>query len=335
MVDIRFYPSLVTKNAPVTVDFYPSRVVFPPGLCRIRWLNISVTHMIKKILKGVLIFFGAVILIAVGFYTKAYFSTESRLNKRYSVSPQTLYITPDSAMLGKGKRLASVKGCMECHGADLSGKIMHEDFMLGRLVSANLTRGKGGLPADYGMRDWVLALKHGLKRDGTPLIFMPSHEFYLLSEYDMKAIIAYCSTVPSVDNELPEIKLGPMVRVLSDLGKFPLVPAEMVDHDHQLISSVKEEVSVEFGKYLATSCSGCHKESMKGGEALAPGLPVVADISSTGNPGRWTEDQWITTLRTGVTPEGKTLNPAEMPWPMAKDLTDVELKALRKYLNTL
>jgi cytochrome c553 len=212
---------------------------------------------------------------------------------------------------------------------------MHEDFILGRLVSSNLTQGKGGLPKDHSVNDWILALKHGIRRDGKPLIFMPSHEFYLLSEEDMKAVIAYCATVPPVDNVVPEIKLGPVARILSDVGSFPLIPAEMVDHSHTLIKQVREEVSVEFGKYLSTSCQGCHKESMKGGEALAPGLPVVADISSTGNPGKWTEEEFIQTLRTGVTPEGKTLKPEEMPWPMAKELNDIELKALHKYLKSI
>lgn len=291
--------------------------------------------MFKKIVKGLLILFGFIFILGAGFYLKVYISTQNRLNKEYTVTPHAMTINPDSAMLAKGKRLSMVKGCIECHGNDLGGKVIHEDFMLGRLVSANLTKGKGGLPKEYSVTDWVLALKHGIRKDGKPLVFMPSHEFYVLSEDDMKAIIAYCATVPPVDNELPGFKIGPVARILSDVGTFPLVPAEMIDHQHNMVKTVKEEISVEFGKYLSTSCQGCHKETMKGGEALAPGLPVVADISSTGNPGKWTEDEFIQTLRTGVTPEGKTLNPAEMPWPMAKELTDVELKALFKYLNSI
>ncbi len=291
--------------------------------------------MLKKIIKGVLILFGVVILLSGGFYLKVYISTENRLGKVYAVTPQSITISPDSAMIAKGKRLSVVKGCVECHGENLGGKIMHDDFMLGRLVSANITKGANGLSKDYSVTDWVLALKHGIRKDGKPLIFMPSHEFYVLSEEDMKSIIAYCATVPPVDSDLPPIKLGPVARILADIGNFPLVPAEMIDHQHNLVKSVKEEVSVEFGKYLSTSCQGCHKETMKGGEALAPGLPVVADISSTGNPGKWTEEEFIQTLRTGVTPEGKTLNPADMPWPMAKELTDVELRALHRYLTSL
>jgi cytochrome c553 len=291
--------------------------------------------MVKKILRGFGIFLGVLVIVVAGFYTKVYFSTQRRLNKTYAVNPTVLQIKNDSAMLAKGKRLSVVKGCNDCHGTDFAGKIIHEDVMLGRLTSSNLTRGQGGLPNDYSEKDWVLALKHGIRKDGKPLVFMPSHEFTLLSEDDMRSLISYLQQVPPVDKVLPKLEVGPLARILADIGDFPLVPAEKIDHNRMLVKSVKEEVSIEYGKYLSTSCQGCHKESMKGGEAVAPGFPIVADISSSGNPGKWSDEQFIQTLRTGVTPEGKVLNPDEMPWPMAKELTDTELKALHKYLVSL
>lgn len=291
--------------------------------------------MIKKILKGLLFVVGGLIIIAGGFYLKVYFSTESRLNKVYDVTPQALIISPDSALLQKGQRLSVVKGCVECHGEGLSGKMVIDDPALAFLPAPNLTKGKGGLPPDHGITDWVLALKHGIRRDGKPLWLMPSHEFAVLSEEDMKAIIAYAASVPPVDNEFPKPSLGPVGRILTDLGKLPLLPAEMINHDVSLVKTVREEVSVEFGKYLSTSCQGCHRENMKGGDPIAPGFPVVLDISSTGNPGKWTTEQFISTLRTGVTPEGRVLKPEEMPWPMAKEMTDTELSALHLYLKSL
>jgi mono/diheme cytochrome c family protein len=291
--------------------------------------------MLKKIFKVTGIILGVIVVIVAGYYLKAWLSVESRLDQRYDVEPQVMVIQPDSAMLTTGKRLSAVKGCTECHGADLGGKPLIEGGPLGYLVSGNLTKGKGGLPRDYDISDWVRALKHGVGRDRKPLLFMPSHEFTLLSEYDMAAIIAYCAQVPEVDREFPQNDLGPLAYVLTDLGKLPLIPAEMIDHSRTLIKEVKAELTAEYGKYLATSCQGCHRENMKGGEPVAPGFPVVADISSTGNPGRWTDEQFIETLRTGVTPEGKVLKPSEMPWTMAKEFNDLELKALHLYLNSL
>jgi len=292
--------------------------------------------MLKKILKVTGIVLGVIVVLAVGFYFKAYFSVEARRNTHYNVVAQSISVPSDSAALALGGRLINAKGCTECHGQDLGGKLLVDDAMLGHIICANLTKGKGGLRKDHNLEDWVLALKHGIRRDGKALLFMPSHEFTLLSESDMGAIIAYCSQLPKVDREFPEgHSLGPLGYVLTDLGTLPLFPAEMINHDRTLIKEVKAEITAEYGKYISTSCQGCHRENMKGGDPIAPGYPAPADISSTGNPGKWTDEQFINTLRTGKTPEGKILNAAEMPWTMAKEFNDVELKALHLYLNSL
>jgi mono/diheme cytochrome c family protein len=291
--------------------------------------------MIRKILKAVGIVLALVVIGLAAFYTKVHISIENRISSRYDVKLQPLSYKSDSASLALGARLVKAKGCTECHGADLGGKIFIDDPGLGLLPAGNLTKGKGGRPRDYGTDDWLLALKHGLRRDRTPLVFMPAHEFTLLSEGDMGAIIAFCSSLPHIDRVLPPTDLGPVAKILADLGKLPLFPAEMIDHTRPLVHEIKPEISIEYGKYLSTSCQGCHRENMKGGEPVAPGFPQVADISSSGNPGKWTDDQFINTLRTGVTPEGKTLKPSEMPWTMAKEFTDLELKALHLYLGSL
>lgn len=292
--------------------------------------------MVKKILKVTGIVLGGIVVLAAGFFAKAYISVESRRHTHYDVVTQPISINHDSATLALGARLVKAKGCTECHGNDLGGKVFIDDGALAHLVAPNLTKGKGGLAADYTVEDWVLALKHGTRKDEKPLLFMPSQEFTFLSEQDMGAIIAYCVSLPKVDREFTEKNtLGPLGYILTDMDKLPLFPAEMIDHNRKLVKEVKAEVSVEYGKYLSTSCQGCHRENMKGGEPVAPGFPVVADISSTGNAGTWTDEQFIETLRTGKTPEGKILKPEEMPWTMAKEFTDTELKALHLYLNSL
>ncbi|HEY3402766.1 MAG TPA: cytochrome c [Ohtaekwangia sp.] len=291
--------------------------------------------MFKKILKVIGIIVGIIVVVIAGFYTKSYIAVHNRMDRKYTVTPQAVTVVKDSAALALGTRLVKAKGCEDCHSKDLGGKVFVDDPALGKIIARNLTKGKGGLPQDHNIEDWVLALKHGIRKDGKPLIIMPSHEFTLLSEQDMASIIAYCTQIPAVDRELPETTLGPLGIVLTDFGKIELLPAELIDHNRVLIKEVKAEVSLDYGKYISTSCRGCHRDNMKGGEPIAPGFPVVADISSTGHPGKWTDEEFINTLRTGVTPEGKVLNPKDMPWTMAKEFTDVELKALHLYLNSL
>lgn len=291
--------------------------------------------MFKKILKVIGVILGVLVVIIAGYYTKAYISTENRMHKKYEIALEALPLSRDSALLARGEHLVRTKACTECHGADLGGKIFVDDAALGFLVASNLTKGNGGRPADYGADDWTLALKHGLRRDRTPLIFMPAHEFAVMSEQDLSAIASYCAQLPNIDRAFEPNNLGPLARVLADLDKLPLLPAEMIDHSKKLVKEVKAEITADYGKYLSTSCQGCHRENMKGGDPVAPGYPEVADITSTGHPGKWTEEQFINTLRTGTTPEGKTLKPDEMPWTMTKEFSDLELKALHLYLKSI
>lgn len=291
--------------------------------------------MLKKILLGVGIVLALIIVGISGFLTKVYLSTESRRNTTYQVNPQSLTVIGDSVQIAYGNRLMTAKGCRDCHGEDLGGKVFIDDPKLAFLVGKNLTKGKGGLATDHNISDWVLALKHGIRKDGKPLLFMPSHEYTLLSEQDISALVAYAMSLPPVDREFPDQQIGLLGRVLTDIGKLDLFPAELIDHNRQLVKEVTAEVSVDFGKYLSSGCQGCHRANMKGGEPVAPGFPPVADISSTGKVANWTEDQFIQTLRTGKTPEGKILNPAEMPWNMTAAYTDTELKALFLYLQNI
>ena len=291
--------------------------------------------MLKKILKWIGYVLLTVVLLLAAFYVKARWSTERRLSKKYDVTLQPFTLKTDSATVAEGHRIMLTKGCRSCHGEDLSGKLWLDDPALGKVVTPNLTKGKGGLPQDYNTNDWLLALQHGLKRDLTPLLIMPSHEISHLSEDDMNALIAYLSQLQPVDHELEETKLGALAYILSELGQIQLIPADSIDHTRHLTKHVNREIGVEFGEYLSASCEGCHRKNMKGGPPLAPGFPVVADISSTGNPGKWTEEQFINTLKTGKTPEGKQLNPEDMPWVAFKNYSEVEMKSLLLYLKSM
>src|SRR5687768_3191987 len=120
--------------------------------------------MLSKILKIAGIVIGVIVLVIALFYLKVYISTENRINKQYSVNVEELELKSDSAIIAYGARLITTKGCDDCHGKDLGGNIFVDDPALGFLVARNLTKGKGGLPADHGVSDWVLALKHGLRK---------------------------------------------------------------------------------------------------------------------------------------------------------------------------
>jgi hypothetical protein len=46
-------------------------------------------------------------------------------------------------------------------------------------------------------------LKHGVDREGKPLVIMPSHETTQFADKDLADLIAYCRSRPAVDNDCP------------------------------------------------------------------------------------------------------------------------------------
>ncbi len=62
-------------------------------------------------------------------------------------------------------------------------------------------------------------------------------------------------------------------------------------------------------------------------------MPAAPDIVAAAT--RWTPEQFTQTLRTGETPEGRTLNPQYMPWSLTAAMEEDELSALYAYLTSL
>ncbi|MEP7318720.1 MAG: hypothetical protein ABI921_08255, partial [Panacibacter sp.] len=114
--------------------------------------------MLKKTLKWTGIVIGCLVLIIIVFYAIAYFSVSSRANKVYTVKLQQLAIPDDSVSYAMGRHTAAIRGCLECHGANLGGKVFMDDSTpIAVLYSVNLTNGKGGI--NYADSDWVRILR--------------------------------------------------------------------------------------------------------------------------------------------------------------------------------
>jgi hypothetical protein len=61
---------------------------------------------------------------------------------------------------------------------------------------------------------------------------------------------------------------------------------------------------------------------------------VVPNITPGGEPGLWTEEQFFSTMHTGVTPSGHELNQEFMPWQEVGRSSDDELKAIWLFLQS-
>ena len=272
---------------------------------------------------------GLVLLVVL----TAYFVSGARLRKHYDVAGKTVPLPSDSASLARGRALATLYGCTGCHTPDLAGMQMIDGFPFAKLASSNLTRGAGGIGGTYTDADFERAVRHGVKKDGTPLFIMPSHQYNRINDEELGRILAYVKSVPPVDRTPAPRVIYPMARVLHTFGA-PLVPAEKIDHATQRNPQPAPGPTREYGEYFAGACRFCHGEDLGGkevgGEAGAPPSPPIGPNSLVG---KWTEAQFVQTMRTGVTPEGRKLRAQYMPWDAIGTLRDEELHALYTYLH--
>jgi mono/diheme cytochrome c family protein len=286
-------------------------------------------RVILKILIALVIVVGVVL-------GTIYFLIERRLTRQYTVSVPRVEISADPESIERGRHIAhNVSACVECHKQDLGGQVLPEGEVPpgSTLAASNLTSGEGGIGATYSDEDWVRALLHAVGPDRLPLIFMPSHDYHF-TERELGSLIAYLKSLPPVNRPLPQPQIGLLMRVLTYAEGFPLVPAELIDHDEPRLAAAPppEQLSpVEQGRRLvsAGACVACHTADFAGGGGPPPG---GANITPAGLKG-WTEADFIRVIRERVRPDGRELLP-QMPASYA-GMSDDELKAIWAFLQTV
>lgn len=260
-------------------------------------------------------------------------TVSSRMSKTYQVA-SVQFPAGVQADVAVGERIVQIRnGCVECHGPDLAGRAVMDNGPMGRVYANNIT------PA--ALKDWsdgeiARAIRHGVGKQGQPLVLMPSHDYQYLSASDLASVVAYLRTVKDVAKENQSQKLGPVASVLLATDKAPLLPAEKIDHAAPFQSKPTEMPTVAFGKYLSdTACIGCHSPNLKGGPIPGgpPDWPAAKDLTQTGL-GSWKEADFAKAMKEGVNPQGEKLK-APMPTTLTAKYTETEVKALWAYLQTV
>jgi mono/diheme cytochrome c family protein len=267
----------------------------------------------------------------------------SRLNRSHEIAVPAVAIPTDAAAIARGRHLAdAVTLCHACHGDSLSGDVLLDEALIATIYASNLTAGRGGVGASYSDADFVRAIRHGVNPAGRGLMIMHSDGYHNLGERDLAAIVSYVKSVPPVDHELPRTRGGLLGRIFVALGMFdggpmPLIPAEVIDHSAPVPTVPTEGVTAAYGGYLVSIalCSMCHGADLRGGPPVDEGAPPGPGIVVHAAAGGWSEEQFIHTLRTGVTPEGKVLDREYMPWEVYAKMTDSELAAIWRYVASL
>lgn len=289
----------------------------------------------RRVLKWIGVVLGVLLLIVLAAGVVLYIVGRNNLNKTYNdVTAEAITLPADEAALERGKHLAeAVSLCAECHGDDYGGHKFLDAPVLGSGEAPNLTAGVGGFGAeDHTVEDWVRVIRHGVLPDGKPLIVMPSNAYYYMSDADLGALIAYLQSVPPVDNDTKSLSPTPLGTIM--VGALSDLPVEKID-DHTARPAAPEEgVTVEYGEYLVNigSCRDCHGDKLSSDVPM--GAPKGPDLTQSGDLGGWSEQDFIDTMRQGITPDGDHLDSDEMPWNYYTRMTDDELKAIWMYLQT-
>lgn len=278
-----------------------------------------------------------IILIALAVI---YLQTEVRFTKTYAAPNDVVVIPTDAESIALGKRVFQYRGCEGCHGENLEGKVYLDSPAVGVVSAGNLTKGVGGVGSAFTDQDWVRSIRYGIRPEKNPMLFMPSTEFYYLSDADLGAVIAYIKSMPAVDNEIPRSSVSLIGRVVMTLvPQITFIPSELIPMNEPRPIAPQVGITPEYGEYLSGSCKVCHGLTLSGG--VIPGFPAdwppAPNITFGGGSAlpAWSEQDFINTIRAGKTPMKKELRPQYMPWGSYKFMSDDELKAVWVYLKSL
>jgi mono/diheme cytochrome c family protein len=256
-----------------------------------------------------------------------------------------------AGLLQRGEYLVrNVSVCGHCHSGDprnadgpLSGGRAFSNWRLGTIRAANLTPDDATGLGRWSEAEIVRAIRNGQDREGHLLApVMPYEWLSEMGDRDALAMAAYLKSQPPVSSR---VQSHPNV-VFGAAKLFFLHPSRSSGE-----TPPPRGPTAEYGRYLSTIalCADCHtprgglqqapiRHRMYAGDASPPsGFPAnpanLTPDEETGI-GRWSEANFLRTLRTGVNPRGDSLH-AFMPWREYRRMTDDDLRAIYRYLRTL
>jgi mono/diheme cytochrome c family protein len=308
--------------------------------------------LLKKILKwggGSLL---AIIIILIGFVNLSH-------PKHFEAPYPNISATTDSSLIARGRYLAyGPAHCATCHSpmdkleaveAGLEEPLVGGwslSIPPGTFSAPNLTPDPETGIGNYTDGELARALRYMVKKDGTMLA--PFMAFQDLSDEDLVAIISFLRSQPAVKNEVPSTSYAFPGKMVVALGMMkPVGPSGTPP------VAVPVDSSIAYGAYVAKSvanCIGCHTErdmltgAMIGGafgggmvmesEPHIPGrsfvTPNLTPHPTDGHMANWTEEAFVRRMQAGRIHKG-----SPMPWGANSKMTETELKAIWRYLQTL
>jgi cytochrome c553 len=274
-------------------------------------------------LKRIIIGLGALIALTLA---TIYIWSASLLDKKYHVELIKLDIPTDSASIREGERITRIEHCGDCHGMQLTGRVFDKIPNTAKLVGPNLTT----IIENYSNAELERVIRHGVKKNGASVFFMPSNMYYELRDDAVAKMIAYLRTLKPLPSpaDLPSSTIYyPLGRLQLIKGRFP-PRAAIINHTAPRSYVNYDSSQTAFGKYLTmTACSNCHGKDLKGKEKR-PNLVIAAAYS---------KEQFYHLIKTGEGGLGRKYlgQMSELAKNHLSSLNETEIDAIYSFLKTL
>lgn len=281
--------------------------------------------------------------------------TYIRAQRKVDAPYPNIHASKDPAVIERGRYLVEgAAHCGECHGAmdpPAASRVgrplvggMEFKLPVGTFRVPNITSdpetGIGKLKDEEIAR----LIRYGVKPDGrAALPFMPYAD---LSDDDLTAIISYLRTQEPVKHAVPEHDINALGRVVQAYVLEPKGPTTTPK------KSFDPEATPAYGQYLTHNvgnCVMCHTQvDMRTGALAGPKLGGGAEHEAANNPEKkylspnltpdprwgwlqgWTEDAFVARFQAG-----RVHADSPMPWEAFQRMTDTDLRAIYRYLQTL
>ena len=311
----------------------------------------------KRVLKGLGILLGVLVLVAVGFVVHLNLTYD----KDYSATPEPpIKASSDPEIIKRGEYVVhAVAHCSICHVERkltegrkkgefpaMTGGYVWDLPLFGHFESKNITPDPETGIGNMSDGKLARAIRAGVDRNGKLIPFMRL-AVGQMSDEDLTAVVSYLRAQPGV-----KMKRGDDQPAI--IGK--LVAKSMAPYTDPPMAHVAPgaEPSIERGRYLANGpgiCVGCHspRDPMKGfvltgapfsGEEHAEPdqyeegqefvIPNLTPDPETGHLKDWTEDAFVARFD-----KGRVFKGSKMPWECFLNLTETDRRSLYRYLRSL
>jgi cytochrome c2 len=304
----------------------------------------------RKLFRWLLIIIVIIVVLIGGF--AAFISI--RGVPTYTPEKVALKVESTPARVERGRQLSAML-CNDCHMNQktqrLTGRKMAEVSQFGTLYSRNLTN-----DPVHGIGKWTdgqlyYLLRTGVRPDGRFLPVMA--KLQKMSDEDLQSVIAFLRSdnqwiqadpTPDVDSKYSFLaKFLTNMRLLKPMPYYSSVPEPDTTD------------KVKWGEYVClyrVECYTCHSRDFTTDDFINPEkskgffgggntfkMPDGSTIqtlnltmdNATGI-GKWTEDQFVKAVKTGIVPNGPALRPPMKPYVY---LSDGEVRAIYAYLKTI